>query len=288
MKYDQFERQIRFFAKEGQDTLHDTHVCIVGIGGTGSHLVQQLAYLGVGSFSLIDPDNFETTNLNRLIGAHHDTPMNTSKVDIMEHLILSINLDIKVNKIYDNLISTSGFQAVKQADFVFGCVDNDGARLALNELCVAYEIPYIDTATEIIPETLDYGGHVVSIIDRNRCLYCLDIISPDEARRYLENPNARKDEETIYGISKEWLEDSGPAVVTINGIIASIAATEFLLHVTGIRNAEPYIEYNGKMGRILRRELNTNASKPKENCYYCEEIRGKRECANVENKYLLN
>lgn len=281
MKYEQFDRQMRFFGKEGQDILQNTHVCIVGVGGIGSHLVQQLAYLGVGLFSLIDSDNFETTNLNRLIGAHHDDPMDTPKVNIMERLILSINPDIKVNKIHENLISISGFQAVKQADFVFGCIDNDGARLVLNELCLAYEIPYIDTATEIFPKTSDYGGSVVSITDGNRCLCCLGLISSDEARRYLENPDARKDEEAIYGVSKEWLEDSGPAVVTINGIIASIAATEFLLHITGIRKAKPFLSYNGRRGIV-----NLNTDEPREDCYFCKMIRRKRDDANVENKYI--
>ncbi len=281
MNDNHFERQILFFGKEGQSILHNTHVCVVGVGGIGSHLVQQLAYLGVGSFSLIDNDHLETTNLNRLIGAHHDTPINTPKVAIMEHLIRSINPDIKVNKIYNNLVTKSGFQAVKKSDFVFGCMDNDGGRLVLNELCLAYEIHYIDTATEIIPKTLDYGGQVVSIIDGTRCLYCLGLISPDEARRYLENPFALKDEEAIYGVSKKQLEGSGPAVVTINGVIASIAATEFLLHRTHKRNAKPFLRYFGKTGRLA---LITD--EPKENCYFCKEIRGKREGANIEKKYI--
>lgn len=281
MKENRFERQICFFGKKGQSILKNTHVCIVGVGGIGSHLIQQLAYLGVGSFSLIDHDRLETSNLNRLIGSYHDTPINIPKVSIMEQLIKIINPGIKVNKVFKSLISKSGFKAVKKSDFVFGCLDNDGARLKLNELCVAYEIPYIDTATEIILETLDYGGRVVSVIDKSRCLYCLDLISPDEARLYLENPNRRKDEDDIYGVPKKLLEEKSPAVVTINGIIASIASTEFLLHRTGIRDAKPYLKYNGKTGI-----LTLNIDEPKDGCYCCKTIRGKRKKAELEKDIL--
>ncbi len=276
-----YDRQIRFFGKEGQAILSKTHVCVVGVGGIGSHLVQQLAYLGVGSISIIDDDKLEETNLNRLIGAKHNNLFDMPKVDIMEQLISSISPEIKIKKILDNLISKAGFTAVKQSDFVFGCLDNDGPRFILNEICLAYEIPYIDTATDIISKT-DYGGRVVSILDETRCLQCLDLISPEEVRRYLENPSIRKDEETIYGVNKKLLDGKSPSVVTINGIIASIATTEFFLHQTKIRKAKSYLKYHGCRGIV-----NEVTDKPKEDCYWCKNIRGKREKANFE-RYIEN
>ena len=45
---DRFDRNIRFFGSEGQDRLARSSVAIVGIGGLGTHVVQQLALLGIG------------------------------------------------------------------------------------------------------------------------------------------------------------------------------------------------------------------------------------------------
>ena len=44
-------------------------VGIVGLGGGGSHIVQQLAHIGIHYFTCFDGDVVEYTNLNRLVGA---------------------------------------------------------------------------------------------------------------------------------------------------------------------------------------------------------------------------
>jgi hypothetical protein len=56
---------------------------------------------------------------------------------------------MKVIKIRDSLISDPSFKAVIECDFVFGCVDSEGARLVLTELCAAYARPYFDCASDI-------------------------------------------------------------------------------------------------------------------------------------------
>ena len=63
------DRQVRALGSEGQRRLSQLSVGIVGLGGTGSLVVQQLAHLGVKTFTLVDPDMVELTNLNRLAGA---------------------------------------------------------------------------------------------------------------------------------------------------------------------------------------------------------------------------
>jgi molybdopterin-synthase adenylyltransferase len=60
-----FDRQVRAFGAEGQLAISSLRVGVVGLGGTGSVVVQQLARLGVQEYVLIDPDAVEATNLNR-------------------------------------------------------------------------------------------------------------------------------------------------------------------------------------------------------------------------------
>ena len=54
MHSERYDRNIRFFGKEGQDRLASVSVAVVGVGGLGTHVAQQLALLGVGRLVLID------------------------------------------------------------------------------------------------------------------------------------------------------------------------------------------------------------------------------------------
>ncbi|MCP2223741.1 HesA/MoeB/ThiF family protein [Bradyrhizobium elkanii] len=68
-----YDRQIRAFGSDGQAKLERLRIAVVGAGGTGSVVTQQLAHLGVRNFLLIDPDSVERTNLNRTVGATPNT-----------------------------------------------------------------------------------------------------------------------------------------------------------------------------------------------------------------------
>jgi molybdopterin/thiamine biosynthesis adenylyltransferase len=275
-----FNRQIQFFGLKGQEILQQLHVAIVGVGGTGSHIAQQLAFLGVGTIAIIDDDKVEKTNKNRLIGVKSIDELGTPKVDIVERNIKHISPTTTVIKIPEPLMSVEGFEALKKTQFAFGCVDNDGARLVQNELCLAYEIPFIDVASDIFSDNSEYGGHIISILNNQSCLYCLDQIDPNEASKHLMDPAARKDWDEIYGVDKKFLGEGGPSVVSINGIVSSLAVTEFMLHVTKIREIRKFLVYKGSKGIVLeKREI------PKPNCYYCQSVRGKKELANLD-KYL--
>ena len=61
-----FDRQILLFGAAGQEKIAAARVAIVGLGGLGSHVAQQLAYLGVRSLVLVDGDCVTRSNLNRL------------------------------------------------------------------------------------------------------------------------------------------------------------------------------------------------------------------------------
>ncbi|MFP5327656.1 MAG: ThiF family adenylyltransferase, partial [Acidimicrobiia bacterium] len=66
---DRAARQVLLWGAQGQRRIRDARVVVVGAGGTGSHVVTQLAHLGVGHLVIIDHDVVERSNLSRLIGA---------------------------------------------------------------------------------------------------------------------------------------------------------------------------------------------------------------------------
>jgi len=276
---DRFQRQTAFFGKDGQEKLSRIRAVVVGTGGIGSHVIQQLAFLGVGSITMIDGDPIEETNLNRLVGYRNGDKIGTPKVQIATRNVNEINSVIKISQVVDSFISADGYDALKKANFVFGCVDNDGARLVLNEFCLAYELPLIDIASDILFDGSEYGGRIVTVVDESGCLYCAGEIDPVAAGIDLENPDARRDREAIYGVKKDALSGTGPSVVSINGVVASFGVTEFMLHVTGKRKGQFIRNYLGSRGIINSR------SKEHNDCYYCKSVRGTGDRANMQ-RYL--
>ena len=282
MTNDRFDRQVRFFGREGQDRIAAASVAVAGVGGLGSHVVQQLAHLGVGDVRPIDAQELDLTNRNRLVGARETDPIpGTRKVDISERTAKAIDDSIRIDKVFDSLVSADGFSAVIGADYVFGCFDSEGARLVLTELCAAYAKPYIDLSSDILlDEPVEYGGQVCLAWDGDGCLSCMNVLDRTEAEAELAGPEERRRRNEIYGVDIELLDDVGPSVVSINGVIASLAVTEFILAVTGQRAPHRLLTYNGRTGKVTM-----SSDEPLPGCYFCKGIRGKGDEADVQ-RYL--
>ena len=279
---ERYDRNVRFFGQSGQDSLGAASVAVVGIGGLGTHVVQQLTLLGVGKLVLIDSEEVDETNRNRYVGLRHDDPVpGMLKVDLGRRLAGEINPEVEVVLIPESLRSQPAFDAIIESDYVFGCLDNDESRLILNELCLAYAKPYFDLASDIVEEGTSYGGRVCVVRDGTGCLVCYDELDLQAANYDLMSDEQKRDYATIYGIPLSDLGRVGPSVVSINGVVASLGVTEFMLTAAGVpRQPRKVLKYYGERGGVTVPTRN-----PDRDCYYCSEIRGKRDGANVQ-RYL--
>lgn len=279
MTSDRLDRQLPLFGKEGQARLDAARVAVVGIGGLGTHVVQQLALLHVRELGLVDSEELATTDRNRYVGARHDDPIpGTPKVGIGERIVREIDPTIRVHKVRDSLVSEAGFNEVIAADYVFGCLDSEGARLVLTELCAAYAKPFLDLASDIVPsEAVTYGGRVCVAWDGHGCLVCRGQIDIAEAQAELSGPEGRRLREAIYGVNRGLLGRSGPSVVSINGVVASLGVTEFMAAVTGLRPPRGLLKYYGNTGKVA-----VSTDTPLPDCYYCERVRGQGAAADVQ------
>ena len=279
---DRLRRNEELLGKEGQARIRATTVALVGAGGNGTHAAQQLAYLGVGGLDLIEGGALKTDSRNRYVTAWHSDPIpGTRKVDVARRLVALIDPTIRVRVIDEYMPSRAGFDAVKAADVLFGCVDHDGPRSLLNELAAAYERPYFDLATDV--ESLDplrFGGRVCIAWDGKGCLSCMGELDTADVQRYFADPRAREDHERIYGVPLGALDQSGPSVVSVNGTVASLAITEFMLGVAGIRRPKTLLKYYARDGRVT-----VSADMPASHCYYCTGLRGFGDRAQIE-RYL--
>lgn len=276
--YDKNDRQILAIGKKGQSRIGNTRVAIAGGGGIASHVIQQLAYLGVRDFDLIDFDRVEWTNLNRLVGAM-PSDVGKLKVEVMERLIRSVADEdsVRVNALAVDIRHPDAINALKRADVIFGCVDNDGARLVLNEIALAYYIPLIDSAVGIFAKDEkieEAGGRVVVVHPDAPCLLCAGEIMPTEAYNDLaprEEIEAKKHQGYVSG------EDvPSPSVISLNGTMASMAVTEFLALVAGVRPVKEGMYYD-----MLEQQSGRRETKPNAKCYSCS-LKGVGDRANVE------
>jgi len=83
------------------------------------------------------------------------------------------------------------------------------------------------------------------------------------------NPDQREADRRIYGVDRNTLAGTGPAVVSINGVVASLAVTEFMVLVTGLRKPVGQLTYRADLG-VVRASLDL----PSPGCYYCAGLRG--------------
>ena len=279
---DKFSRQILAFGEEGQARIAGSRVGIVGLGGMGSLIAQMLAYLGVREFILVDDDIVEESNLNRLVGASFDDVKNkTPKIEVAKKVISSINPSAKVNTLLKNLRSDEALDSLCEAPrVIFGCVDNDAARLILTELAAAYNKTLIDSATEIISSDnfKEFGGRVIVARPGDFCLLCAGQIDLEIAGEELGSDKENDFRKALgYGLGENVPD---PAVISLNGIIAGLAVTEFIMLVTGLRPPCRKITYRGMRG-VFRESIDEK----RKDCWVCKTLAGAREKADIK-RYL--
>jgi hypothetical protein len=159
--------------------------------------------------------------------------------------------------------------ALREVDVIFSCLDDDHARLNLIALATAASIPFFDLASDVIPEpgkVPTFGGRVIFSGIGERCAYCTRELDQAEIRRATMTPAELEIEASIYGVPVSALtRTSGPSVVSINGVVASLAVTEFMKFITGLLPPAPMLRYNGNTTSV-RRVLDAPSIIP---CPYC-------------------
>lgn len=240
-----YNRQIRAFGKAGQKTLESLRIGIVGLGGTGSVVAQQLSHLGIKNFLLIDPDILEESNLNRVVGASRKD-LGESKVSITRNLIKNINPEANVEVVKDSVLKNSIAELLVDTDFTFSCTDSHGSRAVLNQLAYQYLVPIIDMGVIIAVQTQkieNIAARTQLLAPGLACMVCGNLLDYEEVRRDLLSDFERKNDPYILNDI-----EPAPAVISINSTIASMAITMFLSCVAGIPGKARLINYNAITG----------------------------------------
>jgi molybdopterin/thiamine biosynthesis adenylyltransferase len=101
-----FCRNQGILTPEEQEKLRNSRVAIIGQGGVGGVHLMTLARLGIGKFTIADPDRFELANFNRQYGATVNT-IGRQKAEVMAEQALSINPELDIRVINEPISETN-------------------------------------------------------------------------------------------------------------------------------------------------------------------------------------
>lgn len=206
------ERYIRqsFLGPNSDSLICQGTVGVVGLGGGGSHIIQQLTHVGFRNFVLCDHDIISESNLNRLVGGSSaDVRCKRAKTVIAERNIRKLHRDanivapgLKWEETTDHLIN---------CDLIIGCVDTFSARRDLEAFCRRHLIPYLDVGMDVYELSsgrFEINGQIILSMPGKPCMHCMGFL----------NETVLAQEAAKYGAA-----GSNPQVVWSNGLLCSAA-----------------------------------------------------------------
>lgn len=133
----------RLYGQAAVELFRQSHVCVIGIGGVGSWVVEALARTAIGKITLIDLDDICITNTNRQIHAL-DGNIGASKVEAMAERVKLINPECQVELIEDFITRDNIPELItNDFDYVVDAIDSVKEKAALIAHCNRRKIPIV-------------------------------------------------------------------------------------------------------------------------------------------------
>ncbi|SNX82381.1 related to ubiquitin-like protein activating enzyme [Melanopsichium pennsylvanicum] len=134
----------------GAGALHritTSKVLVVGAGGIGCELLKNLVLTGFGNIEIIDLDTIDLSNLNRqfLFQKQH---IKKPKSIVAKQTAHSFNPLVNITAYHANIKEPRfGVAYFQTFDLVMNALDNLDARRWVNKMCIAADVPLIESGT---------------------------------------------------------------------------------------------------------------------------------------------
>jgi len=271
---DEFDRNIRAFGGDIQRLVGDLNVAVVGAGGTGSAVAEQLVRLGVRQLHLLDPDTLSSSNVTRVYGST-TADVGRLKVEVLaEHLKrITPYADISISTSASMITSEATARTLTDADVVFGCTDDNAGRLVLSRIASFLLTPVIDCGV-LLSSNEDgklqgIDGRITLLAPGSACLVCRGRI--DLQRAAAEMMTAEEHQRLAGEGYAPALAGVEPAVITYTTQVAAVAVTELLERIV---HYGPEPAPSEILLRMHEREVSTNDATPRAR-HYCDPAAGK-------------
>jgi ThiF family len=217
------------------DHLRQLHVAVVGMGGLGSPIAEQLVRMGTGVVTIVDDDSLDTpSNVRRVTGSttadlRATTP--PAKVDVVGRHLDQLGLGKPVRRINGDVRSESVARELLDADIVICATDTHGSRAVLNDLPSTYLLPVIDVGVQAGGrKNADLAALVAEIAvltPVTPCLWCRERVSADVIRA--ENlPDDQRERLVREGYLVGGVGEPAPSVTALTALGAGLATCALL------------------------------------------------------------
>jgi molybdopterin/thiamine biosynthesis adenylyltransferase len=136
------DRNTGIITKEQQKKLKDSCVAVFGVGGLGGIIAEIICRSGVGHIKIIEPDSFDSSNLNRHVFCFKST-IGKKKIDVAEEYLKNIYSEIKIDK-YLSEDAGNIDEILQNVDAVVLAVDKVRACILVSREAKKRGIPLIE------------------------------------------------------------------------------------------------------------------------------------------------
>lgn len=212
----------------------DKKIAIIGLGGTGTYILDLVSKTNVKEIHLIDGDTFCQHNAFRSPGAASKEmfPRSVSKVNYFKEIYQNMHKNLIE---HDLFIKEENVSILKDMDFVFICIDSGVARKTITDYLVSEEIPFIDAGMGLqnINDTIN-GQIRITVFDKNNY---------DRIPVYLD---FEEDGDDVYNTNIQIAE--------CNALNGAIAVMEWKKYFKIYENANSKCQnvYSIEMGEMVR------------------------------------
>jgi molybdopterin/thiamine biosynthesis adenylyltransferase len=269
-----YKRTVTVWGNENHAQLARLRVGIVGLGSVGNIVAESLARMGVERFVLIDFDEVQLHNLDRLLGATI-SDVGQQKALIAERQILKSSTATKpdVRPVLYGVTEETGYRNALDCDVIFSCVDRPWPRQVLNHLAYNHLIPVIDGGIKV--KLNCYSGEFegadwqLQTVGPDRpCLQCIEAFNPSDVAT--EKEGLLEDPSYLAGLPIDHKFKRNENIFPFSTNLASLEVLQFIEMTTGIAHKNYFgiqrYSYNHGYIRIY------DEKKCREGCFYKEGI----------------
>lgn len=228
------------FLGQGLQRLRTAVISVLGAGGGGSHIAQQLAHMAIGTLAIVDPDLIEASNVNRVVCSAYKDVGRRKAIVLAERLQ---SLGGRVVPVLSRAEDQVGRSWIERSDLVMAAVDGVRARNNIEAICRAALVPLIDIGLKIEMaeegSVRGIGGQVFVSAPGGPCMRCAGIVTEDGM--------LRDREEYVVGAPEQQ-------VVSLNGVLASQAVCAAIEMMTSFAPSFPpprLVRFDGLLHRML-------------------------------------
>lgn len=217
------------------DQLRQLTVAVVGCGGLGSPIAEQLLRMGVGDLLILDHDRLDTpSNVRRVFGSTIGdlrTTVPQPKVDVVGRHLDHLGLAKPVLRIDGDVRTDTAFRSLLDTDVVLIGTDTHGSRAVVNDLASTYLLPVIDVGVRVGSKTAGVLSGLIAevriLTPTTPCLWCRGSISGDVIRA--ENlPEDERRQLQREGYLVGSVGEPTPSVVALTVLGAGLATCALL------------------------------------------------------------